>query len=220
MIKACLFDLDGVLVDTAKYHYLAWKRLAEELGFYFSVHDNERLKGISRMASLDILLEVGNVADKSAKEKLEMADKKNGWYLDYITKMTPEEILPGVQDFLHDLKSRGVKIALGSASKNAGIILDRVGIAPLFDVVVDGNKVANAKPDPEVFLLGARGLDIPPSGCVVFEDAAAGIEAAIRAGMRSVGVGSPDILQRATVVIPGFDGVQWPDLELKMSLSL
>ncbi len=217
MIKACLFDLDGVLVDTAKYHYQAWKQLAEELGFYFSVHDNERLKGVSRMASLDILLEVGRITGKSEQEKLDMAARKNQWYLDHITKMTPEEILPGVLDFLQQLKDRGVKIALGSASKNAGIILDRVGITPLFDAVIDGNKVSRAKPDPEVFLAGAGALQFSADECVVFEDAAAGIAAAISAGMKSVGVGDPDILYRATVVIPGFAGLRWSDLQSRIS---
>ena len=210
--SACIFDLDGVLVDTAKYHYLAWKRLAEELGFYFSEADNERLKGVSRMASLDILLEVGGITKLSAQDKLAMADRKNSWYVEYISKMTPEEVLPGALDFLQQVKAAGVKIALGSASKNAGMILQRTNIAPFFDVVIDGSKVSNAKPDPEIFLLGARELGVPPSECIVFEDAAAGIEAAIRAGMKCVGVGKPAILHRATIVIPGFDGITWNKL--------
>ncbi len=216
MIKACIFDLDGVLVDTAKYHYLAWKRLAEELGFYFSLQDNERLKGISRMASLNILLEVGQITSLSDREKLMKADQKNKWYLEYITNMTPDEILPGVLDFLHQLKEQGVKVALGSASKNAGIILDRVGIASLFDVVIDGNKVVNAKPDPEIFLVAAAALGIPAAECVVFEDATAGVDAAIRAGMYSVGVGDPAILNRATLIIPGFEGAQWTEIKVRV----
>ncbi len=212
MIKACLFDLDGVLVDTAKYHYLAWKRLAEELGFYFSVQNNERLKGVSRMASLDILLEVGKINNLGDRTKLAMADKKNQWYLEYISKMTPDEILPGVIDFLQQLKTQGIKIALGSASKNAGIILERVNITSFFDAIIDGNKVSNAKPDPEVFLLGAKTLQLNPEQCVVFEDAAAGIEAARRAGMKNVGVGDPAILHKANLIIPGFENLQWLNL--------
>ena len=213
MLTACLFDLDGVLVDTAKYHYLAWKRLAEELGFYFSETHNERLKGVSRMASLEILLEVGGITNVSAKDKLAMADRKNAWYVEYISKMTPEEILPGVLDFLHELKAAGIKTALGSVSKNVGTILQRVNIGSFFDVVIDGNKINNAKPDPEVFLLGARALGVQPSECIVFEDAAAGIEAAIRAGMKAVGVGDPAILHRAAVVIAGFQNLTWNKLK-------
>jgi len=210
--SACLFDLDGVLVDTAKYHYLAWKRLAKELGFDFLEVDNERLKGVSRMASLDILLEVGGIDGVSDSDKIKMADKKNGWYVDYISKMTPDEILPGALDFLKEVKAAGVKIALGSASKNAGMILDRVHIKSLFDAVIDGNRVTHAKPDPEVFLLGAQELSAHPSRCVVFEDAAAGIEAAIRAGMQSVGVGNPAILHRANTIIPGFQQITWEQI--------
>jgi len=206
--SACIFDLDGVLVDTAKYHYLAWKRLAEELGFFFSEANNERLKGVSRMASLDILLEVGGITHLSAQDKLTMADRKNRWYVEYISKMTPDEVLPGALDFLQQLKAAGIKIALGSASKNAGMILQRANIAAFFDVVIDGNKISKAKPDPEVFLLGARELGVHPSACIVFEDAVAGIEAAIRAGMKCVGVGDPAILHRATIVIPGFEGIK------------
>ena len=212
ILSACLFDLDGVLVDTAKYHYLAWKRLAAELGFYFSEAHNERLKGVSRMASLEILLEVGGLTHFSDEEKLMMADKKNGWYVDYIYKMTPDEILPGALPFVHCVKAAGLKIAIGSASKNAGMILDRVGIASLFDAVVDGHKISKAKPDPEVFLSGAGELGVPPAQCLVFEDAVAGIEAAINAGMRSVGVGNRSILHRATMVIPDFKHINYESI--------
>ena len=213
MITACIFDLDGVLVDTAKYHYLAWKRLAGELGFFFSEADNERLKGVSRMASLDILLEVGGITHIDDKEKQAMADKKNGWYVEYISRMTPDEVLPGVLDFLEEVKGAGIKSAIGSASKNAGLILQRVGMESLFDAVIDGYKISSAKPDPEVFLLGAQALGVPPSQCVVFEDAVAGIEAAIRAGMKSVGVGNPDILHRADMNISGFQHITWREID-------
>lgn len=199
-IQACLFDLDGVLVDTAKYHYLAWKRLAQELGFVFTEQDNERLKGVSRTASLDILLEIGGIRlDEAAKQ--ELAERKNNWYVDSITSMDASEILPGALDFLQACRSAGLKVALGSASKNAMLILNNTGLTPCFDAIIDGNKTSAAKPDPEVFLLGAREVGISPEHCVVFEDAEAGIEAAVRAEMRSVGIGSPDTLSRANLVV-------------------
>ncbi|MEC0202366.1 beta-phosphoglucomutase [Paenibacillus lautus] len=204
-ISACLFDLDGVLVDTAKYHYIAWKRLAGELGFEFTEQDNERLKGVSRMASLDILLEVGGVTlDESAK--LALAEKKNAWYVEYISNMDESEILPGALEFIRALKDRGIKVALGSASKNAMLILNNTGLTPYFDAIIDGTKTAQAKPDPEVFTMGAHELGARPDACVVFEDAEAGIEAATRAGMRSVGIGSPETLGRANIVLPSLEG--------------
>jgi beta-phosphoglucomutase len=211
----CIFDLDGVLVDTAKYHYLAWKRLAKELGFDFSEQQNERLKGVSRMASLDILLETGGIKGLSAEEKQDLAAKKNTWYVAYINQMTPDEILPGVLDFLQELKDLHVKTALGSASRNAPLILKRVHLMHFFDAIIDGNTITKAKPDPEVFLLGAQALGMLPDNCVVFEDAEAGVEAALRAGMKCVGVGNPDILHKAMVVIPGFEGVTWNALNDK-----
>jgi len=201
-MRAAIFDLDGVIVDTAKYHYLAWKRLAKEHGFDFTELDNERLKGVSRMQSLEILLEIGGLTvDEAARA--EMAAQKNGWYIDYIRNMDASELLPGATEYLQRLRARGIKTALGSASKNAPLILDRLGIAALFDVIVDGNKVSKVKPDPEVFLRGAEELGIPPASCVVFEDAEAGIEAARRAGMGTVGIGSPEILRKADIVVPG-----------------
>jgi beta-phosphoglucomutase len=213
-INSCIFDLDGVLVDTARYHYLAWKRLAGDLGFDFSARHNERLKGVSRMASLDILLEVGGIKGLPEEEKQTLATKKNTWYVAYITQMTPDEILPGVLDFLQQLKAAQVKTALGSASKNAPLILERTGLGRFFDAVIDGNVITKAKPDPEVFLLGAQALGVPPHRCIVFEDAEAGVEAARRAGMQCVGVGNPGILRKATVVIPGFEGVTWEELKI------
>jgi len=204
-ISACIFDLDGVVVDTAKYHYIAWKSLANELGFDFTEEDNERLKGVSRMTSLDILLEIGGV-ELDEKTKLELADKKNKNYVEFILKMTPDEILPGVKDFFNELKAEGVKIALGSASKNAMTILNQLELTDYFDAVVDGTHVSNAKPDPEVFLKGAELLGFSPSECVVFEDAEAGVEAAINGNMRCVGIGSPEVLGKANIVVPGFVG--------------
>lgn len=205
--KACLFDLDGVIVDTAKYHYQAWRSLARCLGFDFSPAHNERLKGVSRMASLDILLEVGGISGVSDADKQRMADEKNAEYVSLISRMTPDEVLPGAEDFLRSLRAAGIRTALGSASKNAMTILDRLQLTPLFDAIVDGTKVAKAKPDPEVFLRGAEALGVAPAECVVFEDAEAGIEAAIAGGMRCVGIGSPDILGRANLVVPGLSAM-------------
>jgi beta-phosphoglucomutase len=201
-MRAAIFDLDGVIVDTARYHYLAWKRLAYEFSFDFTESDNERLKGVSRARSLDILLEIGGITLDDAS-KVELAARKNAWYVDYISRMGASEILPGAAEYLQILRKRGVRTALGSASKNAPLILERLGITPLFDAIVDGNKVSQAKPDPEVFLRAAVELSIPPASCVVFEDAEAGIEAALRAGMGVVGIGKPDRLQEADMLIKG-----------------
>jgi len=203
-IKACIFDLDGVIVDTAVYHYKAWKRLANELGFDFTEHDNEKLKGVSRMASLDLILGWGGIT-KTDAEKEELADKKNAWYVDMINHMTPAEILPGAKEFVESCKNAGIKTALGSASKNSGTILEKVGIDHLFDVVIDGNQVSKPKPNPEVFLKGAEELNITPANCVVFEDAIAGVEAAIAGGMKAVGIGSPDVLGEANLVVKGLN---------------
>jgi len=201
-IKACIFDLDGVIVDTAKYHYLAWKRLADDLGINFTEKDNERLKGVSRMASLEIILEIGNMVPDEA-EKVELTSLKNSWYVNYINKMTPEEILPGSLKFIMELKKANISVAIGSASRNTTLILERVKIKNLFDAVADGNNVHKAKPDPEVFLTAAGMLGIAPENCVVFEDAEAGVKAALNAGMRCVGIGSAEILSKAHLVIRG-----------------
>ncbi|QCX32765.1 beta-phosphoglucomutase [Caloramator sp. E03] len=205
-VKGCIFDLDGVIVDTAKYHYLAWKRLAKELGFEFTIKDNERLKGVSRMKSLEILLEIGGL-NFDDETKIKLAEKKNNWYVEYISKIDKSEIFIGVEKFLISLRENGIKTALGSASKNAMIILNNLGIEKYFDAIIDGNKVKKAKPDPEVFLLAAKELNIEPKDCVVFEDAEAGIEAAKNAGMYVIGVGSSDKLHGADKVILGFNEV-------------
>lgn len=201
-MRAAIFDLDGVIVDTAKYHYLAWKRLAHELGFDFTEADNERLKGVSRVNSLEILLELGGIRIDD-ETKFQLAVRKNTWYVEYISRMDASEILTGSAEYLKYVHGRGIKTALGTASRNAPLILDRLKIRELFDVIVDGNKVNQAKPDPEVFLRAATELNIPPAECVVFEDAEAGIEAALRAGMGAVGIGKPANLRKADVVVGG-----------------
>ena len=202
-IKACLFDLDGVIVDTAKYHFIAWKEMAAELGFDFTEKENELLKGVSRMRSLDILLGIGKIS-KSEDEKQALAEKKNQRYLEQVKRMNEEEILPGVTRFLDDLRNNGILISLGSASKNAPLILDRIHLKEKFDVIVDGNSISIAKPDPEVFLRGAELLKLNPAECLVFEDAQAGIEAALNGGMKVIGVGSSDNLSLADHYISGF----------------
>lgn len=204
LMRAAIFDLDGVIVNTAKYHYLAWKRLAQELGFEFSEQDNERLKGVSRLRSLEILLEIGGIhADETTKQAL--AARKNAWYVEYIRQMDASEVLPGAVEYLSLLRDCHIKIALGSASQNARLILERLNLTHFFDVIVDGYQVQRAKPDPEVFLRAAEALRTPPQECVVFEDAEAGIEAARRAGMGCVGVGHPATLKDADVIIRGLD---------------
>jgi len=194
--KAVLFDLDGVIVDTAKHHFEAWKQLANELGFSFTEEDNERLKGVSRMDSLNILLEIGQV-EKNDLEKEELATRKNERYVESISKMDETEILPGVVLFLSKLKESNIPFALGSASKNAPRILKKIGLYDQFDAIIDGNSISNAKPDPEVFLLGAKELSVNAKSCVVFEDAQAGIEAGKAAGMYVVGVGDSNVLKGA-----------------------
>lgn len=203
-VKACLFDLDGVIVDTAVYHFQAWRRLANELGFDFTEHQNEQLKGISRMESLELILNWGGVT-LTEEEKVAWATKKNQWYLDLVMQMTPNEVLPGVPEFLKSLRANGIKIALGSASKNSKLILERIQMLDYFDAIIDGNNITKGKPDPQVFLMGAKATGAQPSECVVFEDAVAGVQAAKAGGMKAVGVGSADILTEADIVIATFE---------------
>jgi len=194
--KAVIFDLDGVIVDTAKYHYLAWKELANSLGFDFSEEQNEMLKGVSRVRSLEILLDLGKV-DLTQEEKDKYLIEKNVQYLQYIEKMDASEILPGISNLLSHLKKEEIRFALGSASKNARLILENLNLIHLFDAIVDGNDVSTAKPDPEVFLIAAEKLATRPEDCIVIEDAQAGILAANAAGMISVGIGDQMVLQEA-----------------------
>jgi len=191
-----IFDLDGVIVDTAKYHFLAWKDLADHLGFEFTEENNELLKGVSRVRSLEILLDIGKVK-LSEEKKQEFLTSKNEHYLEYINKMGADEILPGASELLDTLDKLDIKYALGSASKNAPLILKQVGLFERFSGIVDGNSVSKAKPNPEVFLIGAKKLNLKPENCIVFEDAIAGIEAANAANMTSIGIGDKDTLNKA-----------------------
>lgn len=200
-ILAFLFDLDGVIVDTAVFHYKAWKKMANSLGFDIDEEFNETLKGISRMDSLDAILKHGKL-ELSDSEKHSLAAQKNEDYLQLVNLMTSNDVLPGVTQFLEMTNKAGIKIGLGSASKNAGIILDKTGIRNLFDIIIDGNSVTKSKPDPEVFIKGAEALGIKYEHCIVFEDAFAGIEAAHAAGMKAVGLGNPQVLFNADIVLP------------------
>jgi beta-phosphoglucomutase len=205
--KACLFDLDGVLVDTAVYHFQAWKNLGKNFDYELTEEQNEELKGISRVASLDRILTWAQ-KEASQEQKNKWLIEKNENYLELISNMNPSEILPGVLDFLQEIKAQGYLIALGSASKNAEVILRKTGLISWFDAIIDGNHVQKSKPDPEVFLKGAEALGVSPENCIVFEDASAGIEAAKRAGMKAIGIGDPSILGEADQVISSFVAVQ------------
>ena len=196
MKKAFIFDLDGVIVDTAKYHFLAWQKLANQLGIEFTYEHNEGLKGVSRVRSLDIILELGSVK-ASQEDKNKWLVQKNEEYLSYLVDMDESEILPGVLKVLEYLKSKNQFIALGSASKNARPILEKTNIMHFFDAIVDGNDVSNAKPDPEVFLRAAQLVGVSNENAIVFEDSVAGIQAANIANMISVGIGDATVLHEA-----------------------
>ena len=198
-----IFDLDGVIVDTAKYHYLAWKNLANELGFELTKEQNELFKGVSRKKSLEILLKLGNVETTQEQFNTWMVEK-NTDYLAYIEKMDASEILPNVPKVLDFLKSNNIPISLGSASKNAVPILEKVNLLGYFNAIVDGNSVTKAKPNPEVFLKAAEKLNVLPENCIVFEDAVAGIKAANTASMISIGIGDKQVLHEADYVFTDF----------------
>lgn len=188
-IKAVIFDLDGVIVSTDDCHYRAWKRMADEEGIYFDFVINERLRGVSRMESLSIILEKANKV-YTEDEKIAMALRKNDYYREFIKELTPNDILPGVINILHSLKEKGIKVAIGSSSKNSPMILQQIGLSNFFDATADGNDISKSKPNPEVFLLASEKLGMEPKDCLVVEDADAGIEAALSAGMKVLGVGS------------------------------
>ncbi len=209
--KACLFDLDGVLVDTAIYHFQAWKNLGKKFNYELTEEQNEQLKGVSRVESLNKILAWANYSASEA-EKSEWLVEKNEEYLRLISNMNPSEILPGVVEFLTQIKELGYQIALGSASKNAEIILQKTGLIDWFDLIIDGNKVSKSKPDPEVFLKGAEGLGLSPEHCIVFEDALAGVEAAKAGNMKAIGIGDTETLNLADKIIPNFIGVNAVEL--------
>lgn len=213
-MKAVIFDLDGVVVDTAKYHYLAWKKLAKELGFDFEMIHNEKLKGVSRMESLKIVLEVGGIEGLSEEEKLELAERKNRYYLEMISTIDESEILPGIPEFLDKIRGEGYLVALGSASKSGRMILEKMNLDRLFDIIVDGNLVEIPKPNPQVFVKAAELLGVPCENCIVVEDAKAGIDAAIAGGMKCIGVGSEDVLEKADVVVSGTEKLVEVNMEL------
>ena len=194
MIKGFLFDLDGVIVDTAVFHFQAWRRLAQKLGGDFTEEQNEQLKGVSRVDSLKKIIEWTG-ATVSDEEFQTLMVEKNEWYLELVQGLGPDDALPGALNFLQTAYDQGIKIALGSASKNAPMILEKLGITPLFTAIIDGNNVVNGKPHPEVFLKGAEALGLEPSECVVFEDSIAGVQAAKTGGMSSVGIGDAETLQ-------------------------
>jgi beta-phosphoglucomutase len=200
MIQAAIFDLDGVIIDTAHYHYIAWKRLASEFGITLTPVHNELLKGVSRLRSLEIILSLGKI-ELPDQQKEQLAEKKNKWFVEYIESIRPEEIYPGVIELLKALKKKNIKVGLASSSKNAPRVIELLGIARDFDTIVDGTMITHTKPDPEIFLLAAHKLGIAPADCVVFEDAEAGVEAALAAGMKCVGVGSVEQLGKANKVI-------------------
>ncbi len=203
-IKACIFDLDGVIVDTAIYHFKAWRQLANNLGFDFTEKENEKLKGVSRVDSLNLILEWGN-CKVDEKGKTLLAAQKNDEYLSYVSNMTSNEILPGVIDLLEELQSKGIGIALGSASKNAMLILKTLKIEHFFTSIIDGNKTVKGKPNPEVFQKAAAELGVQPDQAIVFEDAPKGVDAALNGGFHAVGIGTEEALGHAHIVIPGFE---------------
>ena len=209
MIRAFIFDLDGVITDTAEYHFRGWKRLADEDGLSFSREDNEHLRGIPRRQSLMLILK-----DRIYPETkiLEMMERKNNYYLEFIKEISPRDLLPGAKELLEEVHAAGLKNGLGSASKNASEVLDRLGIRSLFDAISDGYSVERQKPAPDLFLHAARQLNLPPAECVVVEDAAAGIEAAKAGGFRSIGLGPPERVGGADAFFPSLAGVRLADL--------
>ncbi|MCS0629988.1 beta-phosphoglucomutase [Telluria mixta] len=208
--KAVIFDLDGVITDTAHYHYLAWKRLADSVEAPFDEAFNEQLKGVDRMGSLELIL-ARAPRTYTPEDKRALADKKNAHYQELIATMTPDDLLPGALRALEDVRAAGLKIGLASVSRNAFTVLDRLGIRDRFDDVVDAATVVNGKPDPEIFLTAAAHLGVDPQDCLGVEDAVAGVASIKDAGMFAVGVGSPEVLQRADRVIPSMAAFRLED---------
>jgi beta-phosphoglucomutase len=202
IIKAFLFDLDGVLTDTSELHFQGWKRLAEEEGISFTREDNEALRGVSRRESLNLLLKGRQVTEEQARE---MMERKNGYYLDLVQQMTPADLLPGAREIIAEIKALGLKQAIVSSSKNAALVLERLQIGDLFDAVIDGNAPARSKPYPDLFLLAAQAAGVPPANCLVVEDAGAGVDAAHAAGMPALGLGPKERVGHAELV---FDSLE------------
>jgi beta-phosphoglucomutase len=209
--KAVIFDLDGVIVSTDEYHYQAWQRMADEEGIYFDYKINERLRGVSRMECLAIILERAAKAYTQA-EQAQLARRKNEYYQSLLQKLTPTAILPGVMSVLEQLKQLGIKIAIGSSSKNTPLILEKLKLDRYFDAVADGNDIKRSKPDPEVFLLAAAKLGMKPEKCVVVEDAVAGIDAALAGGMKAVAVGSAVTYPKANYAVSDLSGLNIEEL--------
>lgn len=214
--KGFLFDLDGVIVDTAKYHYAAWKRLAGELGLHFTTADNELLKGVSRRKSFEIILAL-NKRSMQEEQIASCCEKKNDYYLEYINRLGKDDVLPGVKDFIPDARRLGLKTAIGSASKNCMLILERLELTDYFDAIIDGTKVSMAKPDPEVFMKGAEALGLPPESCIVFEDSLAGIIAAHNGGMKAVGIGNAEVKKHSDFFLEGFETISVESLLAKVN---
>lgn len=217
-LDGCIFDLDGVIVDTARYHYKAWKRIADELEIPFDERKNEDLKGVSRKRSLEKILEIGGIV-MSDDEQKKLRDKKNKWYREFILEMTTDEILPGVMTFLNELKDQKIALGLATASKNGQTILSKLELMDYFDAIVDGHLITKAKPDPQIFLKCAELLGLAPQRLVVFEDAKAGVKAAKNAGMECIGVGSQKTLSQADYVISTFEKFTLADLLKIFSIS-
>lgn len=209
MIRAFIFDLDGVITDTAEFHYRAWKRLADEEGLPFTRDDNEHLRGVARRESVLLILKGRDCPEERIQA---MMERKNSYYLEFIREISPRDLLPGAQELLVEIRSAGLKNALGSASKNAGEVLDRLGIRLLFHAISDGHSVERQKPAPDLFLHAAGQLGFAPVQCVVVEDAAAGIEAAQAGGFRSVGLGPRERVGKADAIFPSLAGVRLADL--------
>ena len=205
MIRGFIFDLDGVITDTAEYHYRGWKRLADDEGLSFSREDNEHLRGIPRRASLLLIIKDRLYPEEKIQE---MMERKNSYYLEFIKEISPGDLLPGARELLEEIRAAGLRNALGSASKNASEVIERLGIRLLFDAISDGHSVKHQKPAPDLFLHAASQLNLSPAECVVVEDAAAGIEAARAGGFRSVGLGPPERVGKADAIFPSLEGVR------------
>ena len=202
--QGVIFDLDGVICFTDHYHYLAWKALADSLGIEFDEKKNDRLRGVSRMESLEIVLEGYKGAALSNEEKAALAEKKNGLYRELLQTMTPDDLSDEVRETLNALRTRGIKLAIGSSSKNTPLILERIGLADFFDAVSDGNNIQRSKPDPQVFAMAAEMLKLKPSQCLVVEDAVSGLQAAAAGGFDSAALGSAAASGKATYSLKSF----------------